>query len=204
MTKRKKRLFVIQIALLLLAIIIIYLTYYNKEKSESIIKIEDQQKILTQKIEDNGNTNEPIKNKFTDIEYSGLDLNGNRYILKSKKAEFEVEKPELIFMQIVEATFYFKDGTILYVNSDEGIYNNKSLDMIFKKNVNLDYEKHFLNADNAEFLNTKNQLNIWGNVFGEGIKGKIAADKLNFDLTKQTLDISMFANEQINVNLYSQ
>ena len=133
MTKRKKRLFVIQIALLLLAIIIIYLTYYNKEKSESIIKIEDQQKILTQKIEDNGNTNEPIKNKFTDIEYSGLDLNGNRYILKSKKAEFEVEKPELIFMQIVEATFYFKDGTILYVNSDEGIYNNKSLDMIFKR-----------------------------------------------------------------------
>ena len=76
--------------------------------------------------------------------------------------------------------------------------------MIFKKNVNLNYENHFLNADNAEFLNTKNELNIWGNVFGEGTKGKIVADKLNFDLTKQTLDISMFANEQINVNLYNQ
>ena len=68
----------------------------------------------------------------------------------------------------------------------------------------MNYEKHFLNADNAEFLNTKNELNIWGNVFGEGTKGKIVADKLNFDLTKQTLDISMFANEQINVNLYNQ
>ena len=36
-------------------------------------------------------------------------------------------------MNIVKATFYFKDGTVLYVNSDEGIYNNKTLDMIFKE-----------------------------------------------------------------------
>ncbi len=203
MTKRKKKLFIIQISLLLLALVIIYFTYYNKEIGPSIIKNAEQTDGLIKKSE-NDNVEETIKNKFTDIEYSGLDLNGNRYILKSKRAEFEVEKPELILMNIVKATFYFKDGTVLYVNSDEGIYNNKTLDMIFKENVNLNYENHFLNADNAEFLNTKNELNIWGNVFGEGTKGKIVADKLNFDLTKQTLDISMFANEQINVNLYNQ
>ena len=49
---------------------------------------------------------------------------------------------------------------------------NKTLDMIFKENVNLNYENHFLNADNAEFLNTKNELNIWGNVLERVLKEK--------------------------------
>ena len=138
MTKRKKKLFIIQISLLLLALVIIYFTYYNKEIGPSIIKNAEQTDGLIKKSE-NDNVEETIKNKFTDIEYSGLDLNGNRYILKSKRAEFEVEKPELIIMNIVKATFYFKDGTVLYVNSDEGIYNNKTLDMIFKENINLNY-----------------------------------------------------------------
>ena len=85
---------------------IIYFTYYNKEIGPSIIKNAEQIDGLIKKSE-NDNVEETIKNKFTDIEYSGLDLNGNRYILKSKRAEFEVEKPELILMNIVKATFYF-------------------------------------------------------------------------------------------------
>ena len=36
--------------------------------------------------------------------------------------------------------FYFKDDTILNIKSDNGIYNNKTLDMIFEKNVKADYK----------------------------------------------------------------
>ena len=37
----------------------------------------------------------------------------------------------MVSMRDVEAIFYFKDNTVLNVKSDEGVYNNKSLDMIF-------------------------------------------------------------------------
>ena len=38
-------------------------------------------------------------------------------------------------MNEVHAIFYFKDNTILYIWSDEGVYNNKNLDMKFSDNV---------------------------------------------------------------------
>ena len=50
---------------------------------------------------------------FYNIEYSGLDLNGNRYILKSKEAFFWIKSNLKLFnMKFVEANFYFKDNTI--------------------------------------------------------------------------------------------
>ena len=68
---------------------------------------------------------------FFNIEYSGFDLQGNRYSLKSEEAYFDELNPEIVYMRIVNATFYFKDGTTLYVKADDGIYNNKTLDMDF-------------------------------------------------------------------------
>ena len=54
-------------------------------------------------------------------------------------------------MKFVEATFYFKDGTVLEVLSESGIYNNKTLDMNFDVNVRA-------NMREANFLHKK--LNI--------------------------------------------
>ena len=34
-------------------------------------------------------------------------------------------------MKFVQAIFYFKDDTVLYVWSDKGLYNNRTLDMKF-------------------------------------------------------------------------
>ena len=49
-----------------------------------------------------------VKNDmFFNIEYTGLDLNGNRYSLKSEEASLDNLKPEVVYMNIVNATFYF-------------------------------------------------------------------------------------------------
>ena len=53
-------------------------------------------------------------------------------------------------MKIVGAVFYFNDDTVLYVEADKGIYNNKTLDMIFEKNVEADYLGSELFAEKAE------------------------------------------------------
>ena len=150
MKTRKRNIFLIQVLLFLLATLLIYFTYYNKEndvfgfldkknQENKIIKElgkhpEDKKpvrimeneygpyikyKSLTAKIPEEINPNkitmkealsliekkidyEKTKietteqdniSKFSNVQYKGIDLNGNRYILKSKKAEFAKGKP---------------------------------------------------------------------------------------------------------------
>ena len=189
MTSRKKKIFLIQLTVLLVATTLLYNTYRDKnKKTEKFIKIETE-------------TNSNV-NRFTDIEYSGFNLTGNRYVLKSEKANFKTESPELINMKDVEAKFYLKDNSILTVISDEGLYNNITLDMEFRKNVNADYMTHNLLSDLLIYSNSEGKLIATGNVQGESIeKGKFTADNVEYNLANKTLNFSMFGNKQVNVKL---
>ena len=186
MKKKRKIIRTIQISLLLISLFLIYLTYYNNEPLEKQIQTQ---------------TEDEKKNTFENVEYTGFDLSGNRFVIKSKNAEFDIDAHELINMKIMSAIFYFKDGTTLKVRGDYGNYNNKTFDIEFRDNIKAEYEKNFLYADNLDYLNTKSMLSIYGNVESLGKKGELTADKLEFDLKKETLDISMFDNDQIDVKL---
>ncbi|MBD1171963.1 LPS export ABC transporter periplasmic protein LptC [Pelagibacterales bacterium SAG-MED05] len=195
MIERKKKLRIIQFFLLIFAILIIYLTYYSKEISNVDLADSEQVK-KTLKDEDKDD-----ENLFFDIEYTGLDLRGNRYLLKSKKARLDELKPEIIYMEDVHAIFYFKDNTILYIWSDEGIYNNKNFDMEFSKNVEAEYLDSKLFAEKANYSNTENYLSIYENVRINDIRGNLIADKLLFDIKKQNLAITSFNDGKINANV---
>ena len=104
-------------------------------------------------------------------------------------------------MKIVNAIFYFKDNTTLYVWADEGIYNNKTFDMKFNKNVKAEYLESKLYAGKADYSNSENYLSIYENVRINDTKGNLIADKLLFDITKQKLDITSFNNGKINANV---
>ena len=138
---------------------------------------------------------------FENIEYNGIDLNGNRYVLKADKASFEKDTPENIDLKIMKAIFYFKDGTILEVIGDYGTYNNKTHDMEFRENIIATYVDNILYADNFDFLNSQNSLSIYGNIKTESIQGNIRADNILVDLSTKIIDMSMFDNKQVNVNL---
>ena len=191
---RKKKLKLIQISLLFLAFLIIYYTYYNKAD-------EEKNKIVSTNVQDSSSKISEAIDTFTNVEYTGLDLNGNRYLLKSKEAYLDEKIKELIYMKTIDATFYFKDDTILYIEADKGVFNNKTLDMKFEKNVKAKYLSSELFAEKAEYLNTKNYLKVYENVRINDIKGNLIADKLIFDITKQTLDITSLGNGKINANV---
>ncbi len=197
MINRKKKLIIAQITLFLLGVLIIIFTYYNKNQTEQIVTKENKEKIKNQLNEQN-NTSSDI---FYEIKYSGIDLSGNRYILTSKEASSNKENPELVDMKFVEANFYFKDNTVLNVLSDEGIYNNKTLDMIFNKNVNAKYEGSKLVADKANYSNSKSYLIISDNVIVTDQKGTVTADRLLFDIKKQNLNIISLNNNKINARI---
>ena len=138
---------------------------------------------------------------FYDIEYSGIDLSGNRFILKSEKAITNPEIQNSVNLIGVEATFYFKDETTLKVWSDFGEYNNQSLDIIFKENVKANYIESKLFADLADYSNSNNSLTITNNVKLVDKSGILTADKLYIDIQLKTLDIQTFNENKINANL---
>ena len=196
MIERKKKLRITQFILLISGLLIIFFTYINKEKfpSEQFINIETQEKIEKQLSNQEGDV-------FFDIEYTGLDLAGNRYVLKSKEAITDKLNQERIKMKNVEAIFYFKDDTILKVWSEEGTYNNRTLDMIFKRNIKALYEGSELYAQRADFSNSNGYLTITEDVKVKDFRGTMVADKLLFDIKKQTLDIASFNDGKINANI---
>ena len=193
--ERKKKLRLFQGILLILGIIIIFITYADKG---FFLNKKINQK-TTPLIENE--TTVQKENIFYNIEYSGLDLAGNRYIIKSKEATTNASNQEIVNMKFVESFFYFKDDTVLKVKSDYGTYNNKTLDMFFNSNVKANYQNSVLFAENAEYSNSENFLSISGKVKIEDFKGTMFADKLLFDIKKQKLNITSFNDDKINANL---
>ena len=196
MIDRKKKLRIIQIALLILGTITIFFTYYanNNETENKIVS-----KVKRDEIKDLSSEND--KDVFFNIEYSGLDLAGNRYKLKSEEAFTKKEKQEIVYMKFVEAFFYFKDNTVLKVKSNNGVYNNRTLDMNFEGEVIANYEKSRLTADKAVYSNSKGFLVISDNVTIKDVRGTMIADELLFDIKKQTLNIASFNEGKINANI---
>ena len=193
MTSRKKRLILVQSILFIAAILLLYIFYYqgniNKKSTEEV------------KIEKDNLEKMSESNYFEDVEYKGIDANGNRYLLQSKIATFNEESPELVNMIGMNATFYFKDGEILKVSGETGKYNNKTNDMEFRDNVKVTQAENRIFADNLDYFNQKRLINVYGNVRGKSLDGNFTSDILNLNIDNQLVDILMNNNEQVNINL---
>ncbi len=181
----------IQLMLLTIGILLVFLTYFskpikkeNQKKSESTYEVKEGQK-------DSEDTS-----VFEDVEYKGVDNNGNKFVIFSEYSDFSKNRPEIINMKNILCYFYFKDGTVLEIRSKTGVYNNVTLDMSFAKNVNMFYVDNSLFSDKADFSNASNRLTIEGNVKTQSPDGGLVADKLNFDFVDKKLRLSMYDNEE--------
>ena len=186
----------IQITLLLLAFLLIFFTYFLNLKKKQPSTNLDQIKII-EPDEEKGK----MTNTFVDVQYGGFDKEGNRFVIGSKYANFEIDRPNVIKMEQVLCNFYFKDGTNLTVVSDYGIYNNATDDMEFTENVKMNYLENILFSEKANFFNVKNELLIEGNVKTKSQEGELQADKLDFNLDSKKLKISMYNDKKVNIKV---
>jgi len=193
---RKQKLRVIQISLMVLGLLIVYYTYYKESNLKKTFITSQKQKEIKEKI-----ANQATGDVFTNIEYAGMDVSGNRYVLKSAEAVNDPNNKELVNLTSVVAFFYFNDNSILEIKSDKGSYNNSTLDMNFYNNIKAVYKDTKLYAQLAEFSNTNNNLIISDDVKVDSNKGVIFADKLTFDIKEKTLDIESKNNKKINANV---
>jgi len=187
-----KRRFV-QLTLILVGFLIIFFTYFSNIQKKQNLKEVKKEKIPQEEfVEEN-------INKFEDVEYEGIDSSGNRFVIGSKYAQFEKERPEVIHMEEIKCTFSFKDKTVLTIIADTGIFNNVTNDMNFSDNVRMDYLQNVLFSDRALFNNYENPLLVDGNIRGEGPQANLEADELDFDLNTKNLKISMYNDERVNI-----
>ena len=102
MSKRKKKLRIIQLTLLIVGTLLIFITYSDKFSfnQKKIVSKENQEKVKKELSKE-----ESDKDVFYNISYSGLDLAGNRYKLTSKEAYNDKVKEELVNMKSVEAIY---------------------------------------------------------------------------------------------------
>ena len=185
----------LQIFLVSLGILIIFLTYFEKDK-----KILSTKKIDEKEFEKIENVKEGL-NTFENITYEGLDSNNNKFIIDANYAEFTAEESNIIYMNGVVCKFFFKDGTILRINSNKAIYNNVSNDIDFEENVMMYYLENKLFSDKASFVNSENYLVVQGNVVGEGPQGDLVADKVNLDIIDKKMKISMYNESKVNIKV---
>ena len=190
LTKRK----FFQLTLILIGLFVLFFTYFFQDFKKKPILVEDKKEDVVKKDFEEGEVN-----KFENVEYQGVDNSGNRFVIGSNYAQFEEERPEIINMQEIECTFYFKDNTVLTIIADSGIFNNITNDMKFSENVKMEYLENILFSDRAIFNNYENQLLVAGNVKGENLQSKLQADELDFDLNTKDLKISMYNDERVNV-----
>ena len=185
----------LQVALILLGILIIFFTYFYNQKQKIVVK-ETEKKIEKIKQEESGNIS-----SFEDIIYNGEDSQGNRFTINSEYAEFENDRANIIYMKKIICRFFFKDGTILRVTSNKGIYDNIKNDIEFEENVKMYYLENRLFSEKASFVNSENYLLVEDNVVGESPDGNLLADKIDFDLIEKNMKISMYNKDKVNIKV---
>ena len=197
---RKKRLRAIQLSLSVLGLAIVIFTYVIDKKEnlpQENILTKNIEKTIKKQIKEDQSKNDI----FFNIQYKGIEIAGNRYILKSKEAYNDKNNQEIVNMKSINAIFYFKDKTTLKVWSENGEYNNKTLDMFFKDNVKAIYQDSSLFAQKARYSNAKGFLTISEKVKVLDERGTLYADKLLFDIKNQKLNISALNDKNINTNI---
>ena len=105
----------VQLILLTVGVLLIFLIYFsdsnNNKKTETLKDVSSAQK--------DSKENEDI-NIFEDVEYKGVDNNGNKFVILSEYSDFKIDKSEIINMKGVLCYFYFKDGKVLEIRSKTG------------------------------------------------------------------------------------
>ena len=127
-------------------------------------------------------------------------MSGNRYIINAKEANNNNDNEGFVSLKNVNAVFYFKDNKNLNITSKFGLYNNKTLDMKFEKDVKAEYDGSTLLAEEAVYLNSKNLIEISNNVEITDFRGTLIAEKLVLDIEENKLNITSSRNKKVEAN----
>tara|TARA_A100001015_G_scaffold242996_1_gene277808 strand:+ start:699 stop:1307 length:609 start_codon:yes stop_codon:yes gene_type:complete len=152
-------------------------------KMNSSTKATDENLILKE--------NKEISNIIENLKYTSEDLFGNRYIINAKSAQLKEGKIDQVKLFEVMAKIIQKDDQVIYINSNFADYNKINNNTIFKKNVNVEYGFHSIDAELINLDFSKNLIKIEDDVYYKNNNVKVNADKIEIDIKSKKSKISM-------------
>ena len=128
------------------------------------------------------------------------DLAGNIYIINAETAEFEKDKTDNVILFKVEAEIIRQNEETIKIYSESANYNKKSNNTVFKKAVSINYADQLIKSEVVKLNFSKNLIEIIENVYYMNNNTEIYADKVELDLLKKKMKISM-TNQNDNIQI---
>jgi len=182
----------IQLVLLLILILIIFFItnkYFYTEDTINEVKNTNNLKIEKNDPTNNELDKKKIDNEILNLTYEKFDTNGNKYLIKAKKGLLDSRRPNIIYMNEVEASLTYLNSEKLIIVSKEAIFNKGNFKTTFSKNVKLIYLEQILKSDNLDFLIDKNIAIFKDNVKYINQNIEAFADIVVINLLTKEIDI---------------
>ena len=192
----------IQLVLLLILILIIFFVskkyFYNQDRidiSNNTSSLNTENKSLL----DKDLVRKNIDNEIIDLTYEKFDTNGNKYLIKAKKGILDSKTPNIVYMNVVEASLIYLNNEKLIIYSKEAIFNKKNFKTTFSKNVKLIYQEQILESDNLEFLIDKNIAIFKDNVKYYNQNIEAFGDIVFINLSTKEINIKSINQKKIRI-----
>ena len=192
----------IQLALILMLFLIIFFIfnkYFHTEDTINEVKNNSNLKIEKNNFLNNEFDIKKIDNEIINLTYEKFDNNGNKYLIKAKKGVLDSKRPNIIYMNEVEASLTYLNNEKLIIYSKEAIFNKENFKTTFSKNVKLFYQEQILESDNLEFLIDKNIAIFKDNVKYYNQDIEAFADIVNINLLTKEINIKSKNKKKIKI-----
>ena len=194
---KKKSLQFSLVILLILTSIVFYKKFFT-ENTNLVTKKLDEKKI------EDSDSNKDINNKNSNLietlKYVSQDLAGNIYIINAETAEFEKDKADNVILFKVEAEIIRQNEENIKIYSESANYNKKNNNTVFKKAVSINYADQLIKSEVVKLNFSENLIEIIENVYYMNNNTEIYADKVELDLSKKKMKISMI-NQNDNIQI---
>ena len=192
---KKKSLQFSLVILLILSSVIFYKKFFEKNLDLTEKNL-NEEKVFNKNFDDNTKNSNVVET----LKYTSQDLIGNTYVIDAESAKFEKEGKENIILFKVYAEIIRQDTETIKIYSDTANYNKKNNDTVFKKAVSIKYGDQTIKAEEVRLNFSENLIEIIENVYYMNNETKMYADKVELDLLKKKMKITM-NNQNDNVQI---
>ena len=193
--KSKSFIQLILFSIIILSSFIVYQYFFKDNKSVKIIdsqpnEIQSQNsQIMQSKIVDTDNIIEKL-------EYKSIDAYGNEYVIKSSKAESQLNDSNNVMLFSVSAIIYTPKKKPIMIKSDFALHNKLTFNTKFYDNVEILHDTIEVTSGNLDLLYKENRVDLY-NIKSANYKQSILlADKITFDILTKNVSVNMYKDNQ--------
>ena len=170
--------------IIFLSLFLIYLIYFKIEENVKIPKN------LSKELKKELSIKEENSNIIKNIEYVS-ENKGNKYQIKSKEGQIDIDNPDLILMIDVYAVINLADSESIVITANFAEYNSQNYDTNFYENVLVNYIDNKIQANNLDLSFENDLASMSNNIIFTNPTTTMMADRLEIDLITKNSKIFM-------------